>query len=117
MSQWSDMAKRWDEWGPPLRPSPEDVRLFAGEARATQRNLLLGSTPELQSLAFASVDSNESSLRVHARKGLMADWRRLPFRSATFDSVIGDGSLNVFEGDPSLLFNEVRRVLDRKSVV
>jgi len=105
------MASRWGEWGSPLRPSPEDVERFIGEIQPSRRNLLLGATPELQKLVRMSVDSDVGALRTHTIAGFVANWRNLPFRDETFDAVLGDGSLNVFEGDPSELFRESKRVL------
>lgn len=110
MDQWTEMASRWAEWGAPLRPTSEDVMSFRKAIRSN-RNLLLGATPELQQLAVAAVDSNIEAIRAHGAHGTVGDWRRLPFRSGTFDGVIGDGSLNVFEGaPPSTLFDEAKRV-------
>lgn len=116
MDQWTSMSQRWEEWGPPLRPSNEDVELIRSQM-IPGRVLLLGATPELLSLASVAVDSSIEALKTHkadkADKAVSGNWRKLPFPDKTFDTVIGDGSLNVFEGDPSQFFNEMRRVCDK----
>ena len=43
---WSEIARRWAQVGPPLRPSAEDVAFYAGVVRQVKspRALILGVT-------------------------------------------------------------------------
>ena len=109
MHQWSQMAKRRDEWGFPLKPSPEDAAMFQNQLGVHDRTLLLGATPELQHLASVVIDHNPDAL-AQCRGGVLADWSDLPF-AAEFDAVIGDGSLNVFQGSWGLFFQQAAKAL------
>ena len=42
---------------------------------------------------------------------IAGDWGQLPFSDQSFDAVIGDGSLNVYEGPRGWFFIESRRVI------
>ena len=100
--------------GPPLRPSDEDVaiasRSVAAWREATARDepsiLLLGITPELWSMdtgarsRWIAVDRSNDMVRtvwpgpIRPRDAaLVADWRRLPCRAASFDLAFADGCL------------------------
>ena len=112
MSGWSELAKRWDEYGAPFRPTEEVVKIFEKEIISGGRTLLLGATPELQKLAHLAIDNNMDSINIHKPpSSLLADWRHMPLPPKSFDTVIGDGSLNVIDDGYSLLFPEVMRVL------
>ena len=71
---WGDMARRWRQLGPPLRPSPEDIA-FCTDAvgrwvreRGAPRVLLLGVTPELYHMPwpdgtdFLAVDHTQAMI-------------------------------------------------------
>lgn len=75
------------------------------------KRLLLGTTPELRKLAAVAVDSDPVAVKNRGPGVELGDWRALPFDDASFDAVIGDGCLNIFEGDPAQFFLEMRRVL------
>jgi len=54
---WAEIARRWAEVGPPLRPSAEDLAFYRRAGRLTRergapRVLLLGVTPELYRLPW-----------------------------------------------------------------
>jgi len=109
---WGKISERFDEWTSPLRPSPEDVEMFRNRLQFTSRTLLLGVTPELQSLATIAVDHNPRAIEIHQATAVLGDWANLPFGSE-FDAAIGDGSLNVFQGAPELFFQQARKVLKK----
>jgi SAM-dependent methyltransferase len=113
MNQWSELAKNWQQYESPLRPSPEDVAIFKQEVSGYPRVLLLGVTPELQSLCTLAVDNNPDAIQIHGpvEKSLLADWRQMPLPDASFDVIFGDGSLNVLNDGYRALFKEVKRVL------
>ena len=108
--QWSEMLQRWDEWGSPIRPSAEDVEMFARAVGDGGHRLLLGVTPELRHLATVSIDNNPVAIETDPLHTVFGDWGDLPF-SRQFDRIIGDGCLNIFQGDPSLIFQEAKKVL------
>ncbi len=111
--QWGKISERFNEWTAPLRPSPEDVGLFKNRLSLSSKTLLLGVTPELQSLAIVAVDNNPRAIEIHGANAVLGDWRDLPF-GPEFDAAIGDGSLNVFQGSQELFFQQVRKVLKTK---
>lgn len=109
---WGKISERFDEWTSPLRPSSEDVDIFKNLLEPSSRTLLLGVTSELQSLASIAVDHNPRAIEVHRANAILGDWRDLPF-GPEFDSAIGDGCLNVFQGTPELFFQQMRKVLKK----
>jgi SAM-dependent methyltransferase len=110
---WGEISERFDEWTAPLRPSPEDVEMFRNLLDPTSKTLLLGVTTELQSLVTIAVDHNPRAIEIHRANAVLGDWRDLPF-GPEFDAVIGDGSLNVFQGAPELFFQQTQKVLKKK---
>jgi SAM-dependent methyltransferase len=109
-SDWSELAKQWEEYGAPFRPAKEVVQIF--EKETIGKTLLLGATPELQKLAYLAVDNDLEALRIHKPPtSILADWRALPLPTSHFDTVIGDGSLNVLNDGFTLLFPEIKRIL------
>jgi SAM-dependent methyltransferase len=116
---WRNFPRVYATLRPPLRPSPGDVdnlrTAIAGDARV----LLLGVTPELSVLGtqLTAVDSSPAMLaRIWPgdrpnRRAMLGDWTDLRFSSATFDAVIGDGSLNSAPEQVEEVIAEARRVL------
>src|SRR5689334_21673764 len=57
---WGDIAERWDDWGPPLRPCMEDLRMTIATMKAWHarnpvsrpRVFLCGVTPEIVTMAW-----------------------------------------------------------------
>jgi len=84
-----------------------------------QRVLLLGVTPELAVLGrdLTAVDNSPRMIaRIwpgdnEERRALLADWTHLPFEDASFDAVIGDGSLNSAADQAKAVLGEVSRLL------
>ncbi len=110
MELWGKIAKRFDEWGAPLRPSPEDVSLFKMEIKPGSRTLLLGVTAELKSLATIAIDNNPQMIKQYPENAILGDWSNLPFENE-FDTVIGDGCLTVFQEKPELFFQQIKKAL------
>jgi SAM-dependent methyltransferase len=117
---WRNFAAVYGRLRPPLRPSEADVDNFRrslppGNARV----LLLGVTPELSVLGseLIAVDNSPKMLANiwpgdrEGRRGIVGDWTDLPFAPASFDAVIGDGSLNSAPEQVGEVLAEVRREL------
>src|SRR5580698_11337179 len=55
---WLATSRRWNQIGPPLRPSPEDIGFYAAHidrwvlGNGSPRALILGVTPELYRLSW-----------------------------------------------------------------
>jgi SAM-dependent methyltransferase len=113
MNQWLEMSKRWNEWGSPLKPCPEDVAMFKSQIVPNSKILLLGVTPALFPLANIAIDNNPEIVKLHPNYSMVGDWADLPFESA-FDALIGDGCLTVFQGAPELFFQQAKKALKLK---
>ena len=104
---WESNARTWALRSWPRRPSPDDVAIYRRLAgpRLHGRTMLLGATPELRDLLSEGsppvvVDSSAAMyaattelLRAAdpARETwVQADWRELPFGTASFDLIVGD---------------------------
>ena len=105
-----DMAERWHLYKPPARPSPGDTAVYESFMREPMRTLLLGSTPEIRSLArryghhLTAVDLDPQVYRAlerlvdspggEAERFVCCDWLEMELQ-LKFDLVIGDGSINM----------------------
>jgi len=115
-SHWGSSAASWADFGSPLRPCEEDVRIvdemLAAEtdlfgAFATRRAWLLGVTPEiatayrLQDIDLLAVERVRAMIdsawpgNTDNRHAICADWMHAPFADKSFDLAIGDGCLTV----------------------
>jgi SAM-dependent methyltransferase len=115
LSYWDNFASAYSRLGPPLRPSPEDVRFVEGaidgwRSANTQRKvraLLLGVTPEFAKIRLSepcsllAIDNSLPMIRFgwagdvpNQRSAACGDWLRLPCRRESCDVALGDGSLN-----------------------
>jgi SAM-dependent methyltransferase len=112
MDMWAKMSARFDEWGPPLRPSPEDVEMVRNQLEGFSKTLLLGVTPELQPFSTLAVDNNPKMIEIHRADAVLADWGNLPFEGE-FDAAIGDGCLTVFQGAPGVFFHQTMKALKK----
>lgn len=128
MDHWPLMARQWEQVGPPLRPSAEDVALYqhaAGRWRGTRppRVLIMGVTPELYRLGWPdgtdilAVD-NAKEMIEHVWPGprsaaVCADWTDMPLPPASRDIAVCDGGLSVLAYPDRLraLLDQLRRVL------
>jgi SAM-dependent methyltransferase len=103
-----------------LRPSSSDVaNVELAIAGSRGRVLLLGVTPELSVLGESLIAVDNSPRMIEAVwpgdsarcRAIVGDWTDLPFKDGTFDSVIGDGSLNSAPEGVEQVIGEIRRVL------
>lgn len=126
---WPDIARHWDLVGPPLRPSAQDVAIYAevvgGWARAhgTPRALILGVTPELYGLpwppgtAVAAVDHTPSMIDAvwpGPRDAVVcANWTDPPLESGSRDMALCDGGIHLlsYPHDHHNLVGALRRVV------
>lgn len=109
---WSHLVLQPNIWTSPLRPSPEDVDHFRTQLIPGSRTLLLGVTSELLPFATVAVDNNLNAVQINPERAIFGDWANLPFESE-FDAVIGDGCLNIFQGDPEVFFKQMKKVLKK----
>lgn len=131
---WHKHARVWSLISPPLRPSPEDLRLSQAWIErliepldGQNRALILGATPELALLDWLGntqvygVDRSLDMVRnawpgqelKREGLGINGDWRQLPLTDESMSVVIGDGSYSNVEtvADYERLSAEVQRVL------
>ncbi|HLF31295.1 MAG TPA: Gfo/Idh/MocA family oxidoreductase [Xanthomonadales bacterium] len=111
---WQSVPKQWKHFGPPLRPSPEDIRVmeqqvadWMGSSSSGRCDVLLcGVTPEIASMhwpAGTRLWAVEKSLAMIRevwpagdsllKQAVQGEWTCLPFSPGSFDIVIGDGCL------------------------
>ena len=110
---WSAIATTWEQVGPPLRPSPKDIKCFHDEiadwaARfGGPRTLILGVTPELfhldwpagtSLLALDNTPGMINALWPGPRNSVICgDWRAVPLRDESRDLVLCDGGLHLLD--------------------
>jgi hypothetical protein len=118
LQTWDDMAHHWDDWGPPLRPADEDLRITrAAVARWHTENpaplvrfFLCGVTPELATMAWPfpshllAMDRAEGMVRVvwpgdvaGLREAVVGDWLRPGLPRHSRDVALVDGGLSFFD--------------------
>jgi hypothetical protein len=126
---WTAVARDYAALGPPLRPSPEDLRILeeavatwaAAHAPERLRALLLGVTPDIVRPAQSSLVALDKSAGaiaqlwapgpVRRRWAVRGDWLQLPKRPSSCDVVIGDGSINCMKYPGTL--RELAEALDQ----
>ena len=110
---FSALAALWDVVAPPLRPSAEDLQVYARHAGG--RVLVLGATQELLALSPTGVAVDRCEEMVARVRGrvLVGDWCAMPLEDGSVDSVLGDGSLSAMGSldERQRALQEVRRVL------
>jgi SAM-dependent methyltransferase len=101
---WQEIAGKWAQVGPPLRPSAQDIEGFQKLIRGT-RALILGCTPELYRLAWP--DGTDLLAMDHTRNMidtvwpgprdaiLCADWTAMPLQPGSRDIVLCDGGFHL----------------------
>jgi SAM-dependent methyltransferase len=126
---WPEVAHRWKQIGPPLRPVAEDVasferavHLFALE-KGAPRALILGVTPELYSLGWPvgsdvhAVDHTPAMIEVvwpGPREAVScSEWTEVPFPDGSRDIALCDGGLHLlsYPSGQRALAKELERVL------
>lgn len=104
---WLEIARRWHQVGPPLRPSVQDVAFCTKAVRrwasvhGAPRALILGVTPELYRLPWptgtelSAVDRTPAMIEAvwpGPRSAVVhADWTELPLDAGSRDLVLCDG--------------------------
>jgi SAM-dependent methyltransferase len=126
---WPELARRWEQVGPPLRPSTEDLAAYtaaiSGWARdhGPPRGLILGVTPELYRLQWPAgadvlaIDHTQDmidALWPGSRDAVVcADWMEMPLQTGSRDIVLCDGGLHLlsFPHGQCRIVRELHRVL------
>ena len=109
---WDEIARHWDDWGPPLRPSGEDLRIMRLALKQwrpetttqTVRVFLCGVTPEIVLMDWpfpidlVGMDHVESMVRVvwpgdvaGVRRARVGNWMKSGLPARSRDVVMGDG--------------------------
>jgi len=111
MGHWVDIARQWEQVGPPLRPSSQDIA-FCKDAidrwardRGAPRALILGVTPELYHLPWPmgtdvlAVDHTQSMIDAvwpGPRDAVIcADWTAMPLPAGSRNIVLCDGGVHL----------------------
>jgi SAM-dependent methyltransferase len=127
---WSDIARRWEQVGSPLRPVDEDLTVSAalidaltGKYGRAPRALILGVTAELYHLPWPAgtdllaVDHTQAmidSLWPGAPgTALCAAWQTMPLPDSSRDLVLCDGGATLLEypREHRMLVANLRRIL------
>ncbi len=126
---WTELARLWEQTGPPLRPAAKDVSFLLNEINSWSREngspraLILGVTPELYRMAWPS---GTNVLAVDHTRGMIdvvwpgprgavvcAEWTDLPLQTGSRDITLCDGGVHLlnYPGDHDKLVRSVYRVL------
>lgn len=126
---WPGIARLWQQTGPPLRPTQEDIGLCWDAVqewvwrRGTPRVLLLGVTPELYLLPwpkgtdFQAVDRTQAMIDgvwPGPKEAVQcADWREFDLPNGSRDVVLCDGGLHLlaYPQEQHKLVEVLRRIL------
>lgn len=108
---WADVARQWDQVGPPLRPAPIDLGVYRdvidrwARDHGPPRALILGVTPELyrlpwpggtRLLAMDHTPAMIDALWPGPRQAVIcADWTEMPLAARSCDVVLCDGGLHL----------------------
>ncbi len=110
MEYWEKIHSQFHLWTSPHIPNEDDVDAFARQLKESKDVLLLGLTEKLLPLATCAIDSNVTHVNEVNGIATKGTWDALPF-TETFDAIIGDGCLTVFQGPPALLFDQAMKAL------
>lgn len=135
--KWTnDMANKWKNYKPPIRPSKDDLAVFRQflekkiKEKKNPKVLILGSTPEFRDLINSKgltayvcdyKKDNYTALKLLKKtKGkeilIAQDWRNLKLKHK-FDLVFAEASLNmVKKKEVPLILRSVRQILDDKGL-
>ena len=108
---WQDIARLWEQVGPPLRPSAEDIAFLNDAIRSWARDngvpraLILGVTPELYHLPWPdgtdvlAVDHTQSMIDAiwpgPRNAAICADWTTMPLQVGSRDIALCDGGVHL----------------------
>ncbi|MBW2982297.1 class I SAM-dependent methyltransferase [Candidatus Woesearchaeota archaeon] len=133
IKRWTlDMANKWKNYKPPIRPSKYDLEVFKKYIKEKAKKygkdtkiLILGSTPEFRDLVSKEkltayvCDYNKRNyialtlLKKYKGKEVLIqqDWRKLKLKDK-FDLVLGEASLNMVKADEvPLILKSVKKIL------
>ena len=131
---WETHLKLWNQLGPPLRPSWEDLRIMQEEisswskanADSPAQALVFGVTPEFPALNWpqgSRVYALDRSLQMinliwyasaqYAAGAVASTWEALPIRDNSIDLILGDGCLTLvaWQDGYRKVFESMRSVL------
>lgn len=115
---WNDIAAHWNDWGPPLRPCAEDLRIECQalahwhRANPTEKveAFLFGVTPEIAAMSWPfpvdllAMDQSARMLQVvwpgdipGVRRAVVGNWLDPGLAPRSRDIVIGDGGLGFYD--------------------
>lgn len=128
---WDKIAADWQQVGPPLRPSVEDIKFVTAEVQKLlrPRALILGVTPELCELSWPyetklhAVDHSQAMINAiwpgPAEAAVCAPWTALPFEDGSMDVIVGDGGFHLlsYPDEQHALVRELHRVLSPEGLV
>lgn len=133
-AHWPQIAGQWNLVGSPLRPSAEDISLFAAtmedmpKTTPAPRALVLGVTPELYGLAWPegtsilAVDHTRAMINAlwpgPSGSALEADWTKLPLPPASRDIALCDGGLHLvgFPAGQREMVSRLHKILAERGV-
>ena len=130
---WNQAARRYEDYGPPLRPSPQDIQLLRSSVDAWRRRtrtgsarvFLCGVTPDIVRMDWPlpveilGMDQAEEMVR-HVwpgdgpdRHAVVGDWLHSGLPDSSQDIVVGDGGFAFLDYPNTVraLMAELRRVL------
>ena len=129
---FSNIAPSWSQFGPPLRPYPDDsavVQRIVSTLAPRARAVVLGLTPEIMACEWpdqtrlSAIDHSPQMISAlwPPAKGpanaevILADWCAMPIPSDSVDLVVGDGCYILMSHPDGYdaLTREVCRVLKR----
>jgi hypothetical protein len=120
ITHWKSLAQQWSYFGPPLRPSREDLEFVARSVNQLSElkpgeplwALILGVTPELANLSWprgtslTALDNNPEMIqfvwpgsKASSERVVHGDWLDPPLPPRSFDFVVGDGVLSMLPFD------------------
>jgi hypothetical protein len=134
---WNDVAAHWDDWGPPLRPCPHDLRIMRqalcswqdrckAAAGAPVRAFLHGVTPEIAmmdwpfAVRLTAMDQSRTMVeRVwpgdidNVRRAVVGNWLQAGIADHSQQIVINDGIFTFFRYPDRLreMVAAIRRLL------
>jgi SAM-dependent methyltransferase len=115
---WDEIARHWDDWGPPLRPSEEDLAIVHGAVTRWHSEtsvepaqiFLCGVTPEIATLQWPfrteliGMDHVEAMVRIvwpgdipGVRRAIVGNWLYSGLPAHSQDVVLGDGGFGFFD--------------------
>lgn len=115
---WNDVASHWDDWGPPLRPSSEDIQIMRGCVEQwlasnpveKLRVFLCGVTPEIvtmnwpRAIELTAMDQSQRMIDAvwpgdipDTRQAMVGNWLKPGLKKGSYDLAFNDGGFGFFE--------------------